>query len=141
MPSHQSNLDLHQFRVLPKDHPLPPKAKSGVQFDTFSVNPEAYLPWLKSQLEGRGVSFVRRLVTGLDEAGQLAGEGGAVINATALGEPPEQNLGDDGVPMHVGPRCTFPSWCGGYEGVSDTRPGRACLCAECRRVCSPFARR
>ena len=59
-------------------------------FDTYSVNPEAYLPWLKSQLEGRGVIFVRRRVISLDEAGELAGEGGVVINATSLGEPPEQ---------------------------------------------------
>ena len=90
IPNDQSNLDLHQFRVLPSDHPLPPKARCGVQFDTFSVNPEAYLPWLKSQLEGRGVSFMRRRVISLDEAGELAGEGGVVINATSLGEFPEQ---------------------------------------------------
>ncbi|KAH9964273.1 FAD dependent oxidoreductase [Russula dissimulans] len=73
------------FRVLPSDHPLPANAKSGVQFDTFSVNPEIYLPWLKSELEGRGVKFVRRLVKSLDEACGLAGENGALINATALG--------------------------------------------------------
>jgi len=76
---------VRDFRVLPSDHPLPPKAKCGVQFDTYSVNPEAYLPWLKSQLEGRGVSFVRRRVISLDEAGELAGEGGVIINATSLG--------------------------------------------------------
>lgn len=88
--SNQSNLDLHQFRVLTCDPPLPPKARCGVQFDTYSVNPQAYLPWLKSQLEDRGVSFVRRRVIGLDEAGELAGEGGAVINATSLGETPNK---------------------------------------------------
>jgi len=62
-----------------------------VEFDTYSVNPEVYLLWLKSQLEDRGVSFVRRRVIGLDEAGELAEEGGAVINATSLGESPEQS--------------------------------------------------
>ena len=77
--------------MLPSDHPLPPKAKCGVQFDTYSVNPETYLPWLKSQLEGRGVSFMRRRIISLDEAGELAGEGGVVINATSLGEPLEQS--------------------------------------------------
>jgi len=76
---------VRDFRVLPSDHPLPPKARSGVQFDTYSVNPAAYLPWLKSQLEGRGVSFVRRRIISLDEAGELAGEGGVVVNATSLG--------------------------------------------------------
>jgi hypothetical protein len=90
IPSDQSNLDLYQFRVLPSDHPLPPKARCGVQYDTYSVNPEIYLPWLKSQLEGRGVRFVRRRILSLDEAGELAGEDGVVINATSLGEPPEQ---------------------------------------------------
>ena len=75
-----------QFRVLPSDHPLPANAKSGVQFDTFSLNPEIYLPWLKSELESRGVKFVRRSIKSLDEACGLAGEDGAVINATALGE-------------------------------------------------------
>ena len=75
-----------QFRALPSDHPLPANARSGVQFDTISVNPEVYLPWLKSELEGRGVGFVRRRVHSLDEACKLAGENGAVINATSLGE-------------------------------------------------------
>jgi len=76
---------VRDFRVLPNDLPLPPKARCGVQFDTYSVNPEFYLPWLKSQLEGRGVRFVRRRILSLDEAGELAGEGGVVINATSLG--------------------------------------------------------
>jgi len=73
------------FRILPSDYPLPANTKSGVQFDTFSLNPEVYLPWLKSELESRGVKFVRHLVKSLDEACELAGENGAVINATALG--------------------------------------------------------
>jgi D-amino-acid oxidase len=79
-----------QFRVLPNDPPLPANARSGVQFDTFSVNPEVYLPWLKSELESRGVSFVRRRVISLDEACEFAGEGGAVVNATSLGELSKQ---------------------------------------------------
>ena len=78
--------DPSQLRVLPSDHPFPVNAISGVQFDTYSVNPEFYLPWLKSELEGRGVKFVRRRVHSLDEVCELAGENGAVINATGLGE-------------------------------------------------------
>ena len=84
VPSGES--DLHQFRVLPSDHPFPAGSLSGVQFESFSVNPEVYLPWLKSQLESRGVRFSRRRVNSLDEACGLAGESGAVINATGLGE-------------------------------------------------------
>lgn len=78
--------DLYQFRVLPSDQPLPTDARSGVQYETFSVNPEVYLSWLKSELESRGVKFVRRRINSLDEACELAGERGAVINATGLGE-------------------------------------------------------
>jgi len=73
------------FRVLPSDYPLPPNTRSGVQFDTYSVNPEVYLPWLKAELESRGVSFVRRRVISLDDVCEFAGEGGAVINASSLG--------------------------------------------------------
>ncbi|KAI0275122.1 FAD dependent oxidoreductase [Gloeopeniophorella convolvens] len=76
---------VRDFRALPSEHALPAGAKSGVQFDTFSVNPEVYLPWLKSQLEERGVSFVRRRLNSLDEASEVAGEGGAIINAASLG--------------------------------------------------------
>jgi glycine/D-amino acid oxidase-like deaminating enzyme len=73
------------FRVLPSDYPFPADLISGVQFETFSVNPEVYLPWLKSKLESRGVRFLRRRVNSLDEACGLAGERGVVINATGLG--------------------------------------------------------
>lgn len=70
-----------------------------MQYDTFSVNPEVYLPWLKSELESRGVRFVRRRVNSLDEARELAGERGAVINATGLGELP--NNSKRAVPMNT----------------------------------------
>ncbi|KAI0285372.1 FAD dependent oxidoreductase [Russula aff. rugulosa BPL654] len=73
------------FRILPSDHPFPANVTGGVQFESFSVNPEVYLPWLKSELESRGVKFSRRRVSSLDEACGLAGESGAVINATGLG--------------------------------------------------------
>jgi D-amino-acid oxidase len=78
--------DLYQFRVLPNDHPFPAGFTSGLQFETVVVNPELYLPSLKSELESRGVKFLRRRVKSLDEACGLAGESGAVINATGLGE-------------------------------------------------------
>ena len=58
----------------------------GVQFETFSVNPEVYLPWLKTELESRGVKFSKRRVNSLDEACGLVGERGVVVNATGLGE-------------------------------------------------------
>lgn len=84
VPSGES--DSYQLRVLPSDHPFPADFTGGLQFETVIVNPELYLPWMKSELESRGVRFIRRRVKSLDEACGLAGENGAVINATGLGE-------------------------------------------------------
>ena len=84
VPSGES--DLYQFRILPSDFPFPANLISGVEFETFTVNPDVYLLWLKSELESRGVKFSRRRINSLDEVSTLAGENGAVINATGLGE-------------------------------------------------------
>jgi D-amino-acid oxidase len=58
-----------------------------VTFSTVSINPEIYLPKLKEDLEKRGVAFVRHYAVSLDEICERAGEGGVVVNATALGIP------------------------------------------------------
>ena len=73
-----------QFRVLRKDE-IPSGATSGVAFTTVSLNPEIYLPWLKTELVGRGVTFVKKRVYSIGEAAEIAGPGGVVVNATALG--------------------------------------------------------
>ena len=65
---------------------MPEGVKGGVHFTTFSVNPEAYLPWIKSELVARGVQFIRQRVHSLSEAAALAGPGGVLVNATALGQ-------------------------------------------------------
>ncbi|TCD68307.1 hypothetical protein EIP91_011166 [Steccherinum ochraceum] len=72
------------FKFLPPEE-LPEGMKAGVIFDTITVNPEQYLPWLRLQLLNFGVTFVRRKVQGLDEAADLAGENGIIVNATGLG--------------------------------------------------------
>ena len=64
---------------------VPAGATSGVSFTTVSLNPELYLPWLKSELDGRGVKFVKKRVYSIGEAAEIAGPKGVVINATALG--------------------------------------------------------
>ena len=85
-----------------------------MEFETVIVNPEVYLPWLKSELESRGVQFSRRRVKSLDEACELAGESGVVINATGLGElhnNPERRRTHE--PDVLGARSLF--------GVEDTK--------------------
>jgi D-amino-acid oxidase len=56
-----------------------------VTLNTISINPAIYLPKLKADLEKRGVDFVRHRAISLDEICERAGEGGVVVNATALG--------------------------------------------------------
>ena len=75
---------LPQFRVLRADE-LPAGLKCGVGFQTVSVCPTHYLPWLKKELLARGVEFERKKVASYGEAAALAGPGGVLINATALG--------------------------------------------------------
>ncbi|CCM04475.1 uncharacterized protein FIBRA_06655 [Fibroporia radiculosa] len=60
-------------------------AKGGVYFNTVSLNPELYLPWLAAELNARGVRFVKQRMQSLSQAAALAGAGGIVVNATALG--------------------------------------------------------
>jgi len=64
---------------------LPQGMAAGVTFDTISVNPEEYLPWLKSELVSFGVTFLRRKLQSLNEAAEIAGTNGVIFNATALG--------------------------------------------------------
>lgn len=65
---------------------IPVPYKVGVAFDTVSINPLEYLPWLRSELESRGVIFHRQYVGSLDEVKPFVGNNGILVNATSLGE-------------------------------------------------------
>lgn len=73
-----------QFRVL-DGHELPAGFKCGVGFQTVSVCPSYYLPWITKELASRGVEVVRKKVASYGEAAALAGANGVLINATGLG--------------------------------------------------------
>ncbi|KAG2076966.1 FAD dependent oxidoreductase [Suillus decipiens] len=75
---------VRNIRVLPPSD-IPEPFKAGVAFDTVSVNPSEYLPWLQSELISRGVTFERRNVASLDELRSLVGPDGMLVNASALG--------------------------------------------------------
>ncbi|KAI9570324.1 hypothetical protein HD554DRAFT_2085454 [Boletus coccyginus] len=75
---------VREFHVLDQSE-VPEPFKFGVKFCTVSVNPQEYLPWLKSELLSRGVSFERRQVRSLEELRPLVGPRGILVNATALG--------------------------------------------------------
>ncbi|KZV65121.1 FAD dependent oxidoreductase [Peniophora sp. CONT] len=74
-----------EYTVSASDLPNEPELKSVATFSTNSINPRIYLPYLKAELEKRGVTFTRQRVISLDEVCEIAGEGGVVVNATALG--------------------------------------------------------
>ena len=73
-----------QFRIL-KDSELPDGTQAGVDFQTVSVCPSYYLPWITKELASRGVEVVRKKVASYGEAAALAGANGVLINATGLG--------------------------------------------------------
>ncbi|KAI0783302.1 nucleotide-binding domain-containing protein [Abortiporus biennis] len=75
---------VRNFRVLSKDE-IPAGYGGGVIFDTITVNPQKYLPWMKNELLSRGVEFVRRQIHNIDEAADIAGPTGILFNCTGLG--------------------------------------------------------
>ena len=55
-------------------------------FKTISFRPAEYLPWVMDQLAKRGVSFVHKHVSSIEEASHIGGKECIVINATGLGK-------------------------------------------------------
>ncbi|KAG9314126.1 hypothetical protein JVU11DRAFT_4911 [Chiua virens] len=64
---------------------VPEHYSCGIGFYTVSVNPQEYIPWLKTQLSSRGVSFQRQEVRSLEELRPLVGPKGILVNASSLG--------------------------------------------------------
>ncbi|KAJ8593248.1 FAD dependent oxidoreductase [Rhizopogon salebrosus TDB-379] len=77
--------DLVRDFSLLSESEIPVPYKVGVAFDTVSINPLEYLPWLRSELESRGVIFHRQYVGSLDEVKPFVGNNGILVNATSLG--------------------------------------------------------
>ncbi|WVQ83330.1 hypothetical protein IAT38_005469 [Cryptococcus sp. DSM 104549] len=57
---------------------------SGMFYTSIVVNPAVYLPWLRSQCESAGVTFIRQDVTSLRHASQLA-PCDVIVNASGNG--------------------------------------------------------
>jgi D-amino-acid oxidase len=70
--------------VLPAEE-IPENFNVGFAFNTISVSPPHYLSWLKSELLGKGVQFIRKTIQSLGELHTLTGSNGIVINASSLG--------------------------------------------------------
>jgi D-amino-acid oxidase len=78
---------LGQYRTLEKEE-LIDGMLAGESFTSISVQPKTYLPWLEVELANRGVEFVRKKITSIEEAAGFCTDidGDLVIvNATGLG--------------------------------------------------------
>lgn len=69
-------------RISTKD--LPKGVKLGFTFKTMTVNPAIFLPWVRKELEARGVRFIRKEVKDLEEARRITGNE-VVVHASGLG--------------------------------------------------------
>ena len=73
--------------MLPKDE-LPSIATFGVAYTSISVHPPTYLKWLQSEVQSRGVKFVKRRLASIEQALEYAEhqeDTVVVVNATGLG--------------------------------------------------------
>jgi D-amino-acid oxidase len=78
------------YRVLPSSE-LPTGVTLGVKYTTVAMNPLLLLPWLKGELDGRGVRFLRTEVSSVEEARKLA-KAKMIVNASGVGA---QKLAND----------------------------------------------
>ncbi|GFG20787.1 D-amino acid oxidase, putative [Aspergillus udagawae] len=72
-----------KYRRLPATD-LPAGAKIGFTYQSMTVNPAAFLPWIKRLLDSKGVQFVRAEVKSLIEAQRMLGIK-IIVNASGMG--------------------------------------------------------
>lgn len=75
--------------LVPRYHRLPSRdlpvgAKVGFKYQSTTVNPSMFLPWIKKRLDERGAHFVQREVSSVDEARIILGMD-VLVNASGLG--------------------------------------------------------
>ncbi|KAJ5814617.1 hypothetical protein N7474_006394 [Penicillium riverlandense] len=72
----------HYCRIPTGD--LPAGATVGFTFQTMTLNPAVFLPWIKKELETRGVRFIRKELKSIEEAEKITGCS-IVVHASGLG--------------------------------------------------------
>lgn len=81
------------YRLLASSE-LPQGVTIGAQYTSLAINPLVLLPWLKRQLEARGVKFIRAEVRSVDEARSLT-KAKLIVNASGVGA--KRLAGDEAV--------------------------------------------
>lgn len=72
-----------RYRRIPTNE-LPTGARIGFTYQSMTVNPTVFLPWMKKELESRGVQFIRKDVTSIEQARHITGCG-IIVHASGLG--------------------------------------------------------
>ncbi|KAI9926582.1 hypothetical protein MW887_004350 [Aspergillus wentii] len=72
-----------RYRRIPKEK-LPEGAKMGFTYTSMTINPAFLLPWIKKQLEARGVKFHRKTVSSIEEVKKRTGCR-IIVHASGLG--------------------------------------------------------
>ncbi|RFU36281.1 hypothetical protein B7463_g12, partial [Scytalidium lignicola] len=82
-----------EFRYIsPKD--LPAETAAGAKYKSLGINPTIFLPWIKKQLDAKGVKFIRKEVASIEEARKLTGAR-IIVNASGVGA--KKLVGDEAV--------------------------------------------
>ncbi|CAI7666156.1 unnamed protein product [Penicillium bialowiezense] len=66
------------------NHKLPEGVKLGFTYTSMTINPQFLLPWIEKQLRDRGVRFIRRTLSSIDEAQRITGAK-VIVHASGLG--------------------------------------------------------
>ncbi|WKT52873.1 hypothetical protein QSH57_003435 [Fusarium oxysporum f. sp. vasinfectum] len=72
-----------KYRRLPSKD-LPANAKIGFKYQSMTVNPAVFLPWIKAVLDKKGVRFIRAEVKTIEEARSIL-QIKRIVNASGLG--------------------------------------------------------
>ncbi|KAK5787830.1 hypothetical protein VI817_010327 [Penicillium citrinum] len=72
-----------RYRLIPREK-LPSGAKIGFTYTSMTINPEYLLSWIQKQLEARGVRFIRKTLSSIDEAKRITGAK-FIVHASGLG--------------------------------------------------------
>lgn len=72
-----------RYRLIPKEK-LPKGVKLGFTYTSMTINPAFLLPWIQKQLEARGVKFIRKALTSIEEAKRMTGAK-VIVHASGLG--------------------------------------------------------
>ncbi|KAJ5327647.1 hypothetical protein MYU51_009431 [Penicillium brevicompactum] len=65
-------------------HNLPEGVKLGFTYTSMTINPQFLLPWIQKQLKDRGVKFIRRTLSSIEEAKRIIGAK-FMVHASGLG--------------------------------------------------------